>query len=54
MRRAHDALIELGDVHIEFVEVNVLLVMRADQVVESVARNRQDRLAVALRVIEPV
>ena len=52
--RTHDALVEFGDVHVELVEVHILLVVRADQVVESVPGDRQHRLAVAFRVVESV
>ena len=52
--RPHDPLVVGGDVHEQLVEVDVLLVVRADQVVEGVAGDRQHRLAVALGVVEAV
>ena len=52
--RPHDALVVGGHVHEQLVQVHVLLVMGADQVVEGVAGDRQHRLAVALGVVEAV
>ena len=54
VRRPHDALVVRGDVHEQLVEIDVLLVVRADQVVEGVAGDRQHRLAVALGVVQAV
>ena len=54
VRRSHDALVVDGHVHEELVEVHVLLVVRADQVVEGVAGDREHRLAVALGVVQAV
>ena len=52
--RAHDALVEDGDVHEELVERDVLLRIGADQVVKLQAGDRQHRLAVELGVVESV
>ena len=52
--RPHDALVVDGHVHEQLVEVHVLLVVRADQVVEGVPGDRQHRLAVALGVVQAV
>ncbi len=46
--------VEVVDIHEEPVEVHILLVVRADQIVESMAGNRQHRLAVEFRVVESV
>ena len=54
VRGAHDALVELGDIHEELVEIDVLLVMRADEIVESVPRDREYRLPIALGIVEPI
>ena len=54
VRRSHHALVVGGDVHEQLVEIDVLLIMRADQIVERVPRDRQHGLAVALRVVETV
>ena len=54
VRGTHDALIVRGDVDEELVEVDVLLVMRADEIVKCVARDREHGLTVALRVVEAV
>ncbi len=52
--RPHDALVVDGHVHEQLVEVHVLLVVRADQVVKGVAGDGQHRLAVALGVVQAV
>ena len=52
--RPHHALAVDGHVHEQLDEVHVLLVVRVDQVGEGVPRDRQHRLAVALRVVEAV
>ena len=54
VRRPHDPLVVEGDVHVQLVEIEVLLVMSADHVVESVAGDGQHGLAVELRVVETV
>ena len=54
VRRPHDPLVVGGHVHEQLVEVDVLLVVRADQVVEGVAGDGEDRLAVALGVVQAV
>ncbi|HSC30542.1 MAG TPA: hypothetical protein VLD17_02370 [Gemmatimonadaceae bacterium] len=54
VRRPHDALIVGSHVHEQLVEIDVLLIMRSDEIVERVSRDRQHRLSIALRVIEPV
>jgi len=54
VRRSHHALVVGGDIHIQLVEIDILLVMRADQVVKGMAGDGQDRLQVAFRVIKAV
>ncbi len=54
VRGSHDPLVEYRDVDEHFVEVDVLLVVRADQVVEGVAGDCEHRLSVALGIVEPV
>jgi len=54
MRRPHHPHVVLGDVHEEFVELDVLLRVGAEKVMELQAGNRQHRHPVELRVIEPV
>src|SRR5665213_12381 len=54
VRRSHDALIERRDVHEQLVEVDVLLVVHAYQIVKRVARNGEHRLAIALGIVESV
>src|ERR1700683_755861 len=52
--RPHDALIEFGYVHKQLVQIDILLVVRADQIVKCVARDGQHRLAVTLRVVKTI
>ena len=54
VRRPHHALVVDGDVHEQLVEIHVLLVMGADQIVKGVAGDRQHRLAVELRIVKSV
>ena len=54
VRGAHDADVVLRDVDEQLVELDVLLGMRADQIVERHAGDRQDRRAVELGVIQAV
>ena len=54
MAGSHDALVELGDIHEELVEINVLLIMSSDQVVKSMPGDGQHRLAVAFRIVKPI
>ncbi len=54
VRWTHDPLIVLGDVHVELVEIDVLLIVSADQIVERVAGDGEYRLAIALRVVQAV
>ena len=54
MRRTHDALVEDRDVHEELVEVDVLLVVHADEVVKGVAGDGEDGDLIALGVVEAV
>ena len=54
MRRPHDALIEYGYVHVQFVEIDILLVVHADKVMKGMPGNGKHRLLVALGVIEAV
>src|SRR6185437_14650580 len=51
---SHDALVVDGDIHVELVEVHILLVAGADEVVEGVAGDGEHGLAVALGVVEAV
>ena len=54
VRRAHHALAVGRDVHEQPIEIDVLLTVRADQIVKGVTGNREHRLAVAFRVVQPV
>ena len=54
MSRAHDALVEDRNVHVKLVEIDVLLVIHADQVVKSVPGDGEHRLQIALGVIETI
>ena len=50
----HDALVEDRDIHEQLVQIDVLLIVHADQVVERVSGDREHRLLIALRVVEAV
>ncbi len=52
--RTHDALVVGRDIHEQFVEIHVLLIVRPDEVVKRVARDRKYRLPIEFRVIESV
>jgi hypothetical protein len=52
--RPHDALVVQGDVHVDLVEIDVLLEVGADEVVEGVAGDGQHGLAVVLGVVQTV
>ncbi len=52
--RPHDALVVRRDIHKQLVQIHVLLVMRADQVVKRMARDGEHRLPIAFRVVKPV
>ena len=54
MRGAHDASVVDGDVHVELVELDVLLRIGLEQIVELQAGDREHRRLVELRVIKPV
>ena len=54
VRRAHDALVELGHVDEELVEIDVLLIVHADQIVEGVAGDGEHRNLVALGIVESI
>ena len=54
MRGSHDPLIVGGDVAEDFHEVDILLVVGADEIVEGMAGDGEDGLAVALGVIQSV
>src|ERR1043165_114162 len=54
VRGPHHALVIDRDIHKKFIQVNVLLVMRADHIVKGVSRNGEDGLAVTLGVVESV
>src|ERR1700734_3225582 len=50
----HHSLVVCSDIHIQLVEIDILLIVRADQVVKGMARNSQDRLQVAFGVIKTI
>src|SRR6185437_10302063 len=50
----HHPLVVGGDIHIQLVEIDILLIVSADQVVKGMARNGKDRLQVAFCVVETV
>ena len=52
--RPGDALVVGGDIHVELVEIDILLVVRADQIVKGVAGDGEHGLAVALGIVEAV
>ena len=54
VRRPHDALVEFSYVHVELVEIDVLLIVHADEVVEGVAGDGEDWLQVALGIVQAV
>ena len=54
MCRPHDSRVVLRDIHEELVELDVLLREGADEVVKGHPRDRQHRLAVEFRVVQPV
>ena len=51
---AHDASVVDGDVHVELVQLDVLLRIGLEQIVELQAGDREHRRLIELRVIEPV
>ena len=54
VRGTHDPLVVGGDIHEQLVEIDILLIARADQVGKRVARNGKHGLTVALGVIQAV
>ncbi len=54
MGRTHHALVELRDVHVQLIEVHILLVMQPDEVVKRMACNREDWLPVAFCIVETI
>ena len=54
VRGPHHALVVRRDIHKQLVQIDILLVVRSDQVVKGVAGNREHRLAIAFRIIQPV
>ena len=50
----HDAFVENGDIHEKLVESHVLLRIGSDQIVKLQPGDREHRLSVEFRVIEPV
>jgi hypothetical protein len=52
--RPHDSFVVFADIHEHLVEIDVLLGPGADQVVEGVASDGQDGLAVVLGVVQAV
>jgi len=50
----HDSLIEDGDVPYRAVEIDILLVVHADQIVESVPCDCEHRLQIAISLIEAI
>src|SRR3569623_977892 len=50
----HDALIELSYIHVELVQIHILLVVHSDEVVEGVTSNGEDRGLITLGIVETV
>ena len=46
--RPHNALVVNGDIHEQFVEINVLLIIRANEVVEREPGDGEGRLAIVI------
>ena len=53
-RWSRDALVIDRDVHKEFRQIDVLLILSANQVMKRMPGDGEHRLAVALRVVEPI
>ena len=54
MIRSGNTLVVGGDIHVELVEIDVLLVVGADQIMKRVARDGEHGLPVAFRIVEAV
>ena len=54
VRRPHHALVIGGDIAEHLHEIHILLIVGADEIVEGVAGDRENRLAVALGIIESI
>src|ERR1051326_1492636 len=54
MCRPHNSLVIGGDIKVELVEGDILLRVRPDEIVELKSGDRQNRLAVELRVIKTI
>src|SRR5947209_6411744 len=54
MSGTHDTLAKRGNIHEQFVEIDILLIMSADQIVEGMTRDSEHRLPVALGVVQSV
>ena len=50
----HDALVVRCDIHKKLVQIHVLLVMRADQVMKRMTGDGEHRLPIALRIVKPI
>ena len=50
----HHSLVERSYVHEDLVEIHILLVMGADQIVERMPGNRQNRLPITLGIVQTV
>ena len=50
----HHSLVIGRHVHKQLVEIDILLIVGADQIVEGMASNREHRLSVTLRVVETI
>ena len=50
----HDALVVRRHIHKELVQIHVLLIMRADQIVKRMTRDGEHRLPIALRIVKPI
>ena len=54
MHWPHDALVVDGNIHKDFGQIDILLIVGANQVMKGMPRDRQHRLIVHLGVIETV
>ena len=54
MSWAHDALIVSGHIHEQLVEIDILLIVGANQVMKSMARDGEHREAVAFSVVKTI
>jgi hypothetical protein len=54
MRGSHNAFIEYRNIHVEFVEIHVLLVIHADKIVKRMARDGEYGLQITLCVVKAI